>query len=217
MFYDQSIYNEIYKTGVIAVLVIDRTEDAVPTAKALIDNGINAIELTLRTSAALDALQEIKANVPEMIIGVGTVLEPGQIRRIVDNGASFAVAPGLNPAVIEEAKKKQLPFAPGVVTPSDIECAIELGCDVLKFFPAEPSGGMNYLKSMSGPYKHLDLKYIPLGGLNAKNMREYLESDLVPAIGGSWLAASNLIAQENWSQIARNAKEASSIVKEIRG
>ena len=217
MFHDQSMYNKIYKSGVIAVLIIDRIKDAVPTAKALIDNGINAIELTLRTSVALDALQEIKSNVPEMIIGIGTVLRPDQIGKIVDGSASFAVSPGFNRMVVEEAKKKKLPFAPGIVTPSDIECAIELGCNGLKFFPAEPSGGINYLKSMAGPYKHLNLKYIPLGGLNVKNMRGYLESDLVPAIGGSWLAPRSLIAQGKWSQIAKNAREASSVVKEIRG
>ena len=216
MFKDQAIYSEIHKTGVIAVLVIERVEDAVPTAKALLENGINAIELTLRTQAALGALEKIKTNLPEMIVGVGTVLNPGQIDAIVGKGASFAVAPGLNPKVVGAAQKKQLPFAPGIATPSDIECAVELGCDVLKFFPAEASGGLNYLKSMAAPYNHLDLKYIPLGGLNAENMREYLESDLVAAIGGSWIAPRNLIAEKNYSRIAANAKRVSSIVKGIR-
>ena len=215
--FDNNLYKKIFDSGIIAVLVIDNPNKAVKLATCLLENGINAIELTLRTETAVESLQAIRENVPDMTAGIGTVLRPEQIDTIVDNGAEFAVAPGLNPEVIKQARKRGLCFAPGIVTPSDIECAVELGCDVLKFFPAEPSGGIKYLKSMAGPYNHLGLKYIPLGGLNAANMRDYLESNLVAAIGGSWIASRNLIAGEDWKQISTNAKEASSIVKELRG
>ena len=136
----------LQRTGVIAVLMIDRADDAVPLARALLAGGVDCIELTLRTDAALESLRRIRAEVPEMTVGVGTILTPQQAHDARDAGASFGVAPGMNPRVVAEAKRIGLPFAPGICTPTDIELAVEAGCRVLKFFPSEPSGGLAYLR-----------------------------------------------------------------------
>jgi 2-dehydro-3-deoxyphosphogluconate aldolase/(4S)-4-hydroxy-2-oxoglutarate aldolase len=211
-----SLLNTIHDNGVIAVLVIDRAEDAVPLAQALLKGNVNIMELTLRTPAAIDALKEIKANVPEMVVGIGTILNPDQVRQVDEAGAVFGVAPGLNPNVVQAAQKAGLPFYPGVATPSDIEKAVEMGCRTLKFFPAEACGGLNYLKNMAAPYAHLDLKYIPLGGLNASNFRQYLESSLVIGVGGSWIATRQLIKNQDWDTITQNSLEATQIINELR-
>ena len=198
----------IQSCGVIAVLVIDEADHAVSLAKALLDGGVSAMELTLRTDAALDALKSVRDRVPEMLAGVGTILTTDQVQCAFDAGAAFGVAPGLNANVVRSAQKIGLPFAPGIVTPSDIESAVELGCRELKFFPAEPSGGMKYLSSISAPYQHLGLQYVPLGGINATNMTEYLAKQNVPAVGGSWIASRELIAARDWTAITANATHA---------
>ena len=214
--FEEEITNKIQASGVIAVLVVDDAQDAVPLANCLLENGISAMELTLRTPAALEALKAVTAQVPQMVAGVGTVLTSKQVEQVAKAGAAFAVAPGLNPNVVSKAIELGMPFAPGVVCPSGIERAVELGCDVLKFFPAEASGGLAYLKSMAGPYNHLGLKYIPLGGISQDNMRTYLQDALILAVGGSWIAPRKLIQARDWKTIANNAKQASNIVKEIR-
>ena len=192
----------------IAVLVIDDISAAVPLAEVLLESGVRAMELTLRTPVALDALREIRQHVPAMTPGVGTVLTREQVREVKSAGAAFGVAPGLNRAVLEEASKQGLPFAPGVATPTDIEAAVECGCRVLKFFPAEANGGLPYLKSMAAPYLHLDLRFIPLGGLSERNFGAYLASPLVGAVGGSWIAPRSLIQEKNWPEIRRRAETA---------
>ncbi|WP_205660319.1 bifunctional 4-hydroxy-2-oxoglutarate aldolase/2-dehydro-3-deoxy-phosphogluconate aldolase [Cognatitamlana onchidii] len=207
---------KIDASGVIAVLVIDELKHAVPLAKALLKGGVDAIELTLRTPVALDAAKLIKKEVPEITLGFGTVLTTEQVKTVVDLGADFAVAPGCNPKVIVEAVKRGLPFAPGIMTPTDIEIALEEGCRILKYFPAETSGGMENLRNMVAPYQYLGLKFIPLGGLNINNARTYLESSLVTAIGGSWIAKSSLIHDENWEQITQNAQEIRNLISNIR-
>lgn len=204
----QTIEQIVAGNPVIAVVTIDDSAHAVPLARALLNGGIGAIELTLRTPAAFDALAAIRQECPEMCAGLGTVLTPEQVGKAVDGDASFAVAPGLNPRVVEAARDAGLPFAPGIATPSDIEAAVELGCRTLKFFPAEPSGGIAYLKSMAAPYVHLGLHYIPLGGLNADNFTDYLDLEIVPAVGGSWIAPRPLIQAQDWSAITGNAKAA---------
>ena len=202
---------KIGRCAVIAVLVIDSEEHAVPLARALMDGGVDVMELTLRTDAAIGSLKKIKAEVPEMTAGIGTILTPEQVRGVAEAGAAFGVAPGLNPGVVEAAQAAGLPFAPGIATPSEVEKAVEMGCRILKFFPAESMGGLAYLKSMAAPYAHLGLRYVPLGGLNAKNMAEYLKSPLVAGIGGSWLATRELINNEKWEIITANAREAREI------
>ncbi len=202
------VLERIGRCGVIAVLVVDKIEHAVPLAKTLVSAGIDVMELTLRTPVAIDALKKVRQEVPEMLAGIGTVLSPAQVDEVVDAGAAFAVAPGLNPSVVQRAQERGLPFAPGVFTPSDVERAIELGCRELKFFPSEAGGGMSFLKQMNAPYAHLGLRYIPLGGVNPENMGSYLSDPIIQAVGGSWLAPRDLILREDWSRIGRNAEMA---------
>lgn len=212
----EHMLSRIHRAGVIAVLVIERAEDAVPLARSLLGGGIDVIELTLRTPAALEALQRIKREVPEVLCGVGTILTPEQVGEVVAAGAAFGVAPGMNPRVIQTAKQMGLPFAPGVVTPSDIEQALELGCRLLKFFPAEPSGGLKYLKSMAAPYMHLNVRFVPLGGLEASHITTYLAEPMIPALGGSWLAPRDVIRKQDWAAITANARSAADLVAKVR-
>ena len=213
--FSTELLDRIRAAGVIAVLVVDRAEDGVPLAEALVSGGVNAMELTLRTTAAFDVLKAVKAKVPQMLVGVGTVLMRDQVKQAADAGAAFGMAPGLNPKVVEEAARLGLPFAPGVATPSDIEAALELGCQELKFFPAEPLGGIRYLRTLASPYAHRKLSYIPLGGISADNVRDYLADPLVLAVGGSWIASQTLIQQRDWKTIARQAADANRIVAEF--
>lgn len=207
---------QLRQTGVIAVLMIDRVEDAVPLARALLAGGVNTIELTLRTSAALQCLRRIRDEVPEITAGVGTILTPQQANDAKENGASFGVAPGMNPRVVAEAVRIGLPFAPGVCTPTDIELAVEAGCRVLKLFPSEPCGGLAYLRSISAPFAHLGVEFVPLGGVSASNAAQYLREPSVLALGGSWLAPKDIIAKGGWDVISTLAREATDIVKQVR-
>lgn len=214
--FPDELSQKLRQTGVIAVLMIDRTADAVPLARALLAGGVDAIELTLRTEVALDCLRQIRAEVPEITAGVGTILTPKQANDAKEAGATFGVAPGMNPRVIAEAARIGLPFAPGVCTPTDIELALEAGCKVLKFFPSEPCGGLAYLRTIAAPFMHLGVQFIPLGGVNAANAPTYLKEPSVLALGGSWLAPKDLIAKGDWEAITRLAREASDIVKQVR-
>jgi 2-dehydro-3-deoxyphosphogluconate aldolase/(4S)-4-hydroxy-2-oxoglutarate aldolase len=214
--FDPALAARIETFGVIAVLVVDRADDAIPLAKALLDGGVGVMELTLRTPAALDALKSIRASVPEMIAGVGTILTPEQVSLAKEAGAAFGVAPGMNPKVLAAARAADLPFAPGIVTPSDIEAALECGCQLLKFFPCEASGGLAYLKNIAAPYAHLGLKYVPLGGLNEKNMASYLGEPIVAALGGSWLAPRELVHAGDWKAITARCTAATEIIQSIR-
>jgi 2-dehydro-3-deoxyphosphogluconate aldolase/(4S)-4-hydroxy-2-oxoglutarate aldolase len=207
---------KIADSGIVAVLVIDDEHHATSVAQALLDGGITCMELTLRTDAALGSLRSIRRDVPEMLAGIGTVLTPAQVAQVKESGAAFAVAPGLNPRVIQAAQEADLPFAPGVVTPSDMELALELGCRDTKFFPAEPSGGLSYLATMAAPYVHLGVRYIPLGGVNEQNMADYLASPLVLAVGGSWLAPRDMIKNQQFDEIRQRATAARRIADETR-
>ncbi|MFZ5828712.1 MAG: bifunctional 4-hydroxy-2-oxoglutarate aldolase/2-dehydro-3-deoxy-phosphogluconate aldolase [Planctomycetota bacterium] len=212
----QALLERIEQSGVIAVLVVDQVNHAVPLARALLAGGVSVMELTLRTPAAIDALKAIRAEVPEMLAGIGTILTPEQVDAVKEAGGAFGVAPGTNPRVIRRAQEVGLPFSPGIATPSDIEAALELGCRDLKFFPAEPSGGLKYLQSAAAPYAHLGVRFIPLGGLNAENMRTYLADKLTLAIGGSWLAPRDVIGRQDWGTIEKNAREARAAVDAVR-
>jgi len=201
--------------GVVAVLMIDRVDDAVPVAEALLRGGVDAMELTLRTEAALPALELITGSVPEMFAGIGTIIKPDQVIQARDSGAAFGVSPGTNVEVIEAAHAAGLPFAPGIMTPSDIERALPFGCEILKFFPAGSSGGIKHLKNIAAPYVHLGLKYVPLGGVNEKNMTDYLKEDIIAAVGGSWIAHRDLIASGQWDQITSNASSAVQVFENL--
>lgn len=215
--FDKSLQQRISFTGAIAVLIVDDAAAAVPLAEALVEGGIDCMELTLRTPAAFEALQAIKNKVPRMVAGVGTVLTASQVDRAVEVGADFAVAPGLNCSVVKRATQRGLSFAPGVVTPSEIESAIELGCRLIKFFPAEPAGGLSYLKSMAAPYEHLGIQYIPLGGVSRENSTDYLQSPLISAIGGSFIASRQQIRDQDWEGISKSAAETRDLVQSARG
>lgn len=206
--FPNELADKIRAAKIIAVTVIDDPEDAVPLANILLEEGITAIELTLRTKTAFESLANIRKECPTMLAGVGTVLTTDQVSEALEHGAAFGVSPGLNPNVVRAAGESGLPFAPGIATPTDIEAAVELGCKLVKFFPAEPSGGMPYFKSFSAPYAHLGLEYIPLGGLNVDNFLSYLENKAIPAVGGSWIAPRDWIANKNWEGIRTNAREA---------
>jgi 2-dehydro-3-deoxyphosphogluconate aldolase/(4S)-4-hydroxy-2-oxoglutarate aldolase len=213
----QELHTHLHRTGVIAVLMLDDANDAVPVARALLAGGVDCIELTLRTNAAMDALKSIRSEVPEMLAGVGTILTPQQVNDVKAAGAAFGVAPGMNPRIVSEATRIGLPFSPGICTPSDIELAIEQGCRVLKFFPSEPCGGLAYLRTIAAPFAHLGVKYIPLGGVGAANAEQYLREPSVQALGGSWLAPRDVVHSKDWQTITANAAEASAIVKRVRG
>lgn len=210
------ITHHLRSAGVLAVLMIDRVEDAVPLARALLAGGVTAIELTLRTDAALESLRRIRAEVPEMMAGVGTILTLEQVGDVIEAGGSFGVAPGMNPRVVAEAQRIGLPFAPGVCTPTDIEHALEAGCKALKFFPCEPCGGLPYLRTIAAPFMHMGVQFIPLGGVNAANAATYLKEPAVLALGGSWLAPKDLIAKGDWQAITALASEITGIVKQVR-
>ena len=214
--FPSDIATRIEKCGVVSVLVIDDVQHAVPLARALLDGGIDVMELTLRTPAAIESLESIRKSVPEMLAGIGTILTRHQVAKVVESGAGFGVAPGLNANIVAEAQKLGLAFAPGIVTPSDVELAIELGCRELKFFPAEPSGGLAYLKSLAAPYAHLGVRYIPLGGVNIANLPAYMSDPNVMAVGGSWLAPRADINAEDWQTITDRAAAARRTVDAAR-
>jgi 2-dehydro-3-deoxyphosphogluconate aldolase/(4S)-4-hydroxy-2-oxoglutarate aldolase len=203
--FPKELLSRLRNSSVVAGFSIEQVEDAVPVAKALLAGGINVIELTLRTECALNAVKSIAEYVPEIVLGVGTILTPEQAIEVKQAGADFGVAPGMNPDVIKTAQKIGLPFAPGISTPSELEAAIALHCRFVKFFPAEANGGIKYLKSMSAPYKHLGINYFPLGGLNAENMNTYLDFDNVIAIGGSWIVDTGLVEAKDWNELTNRA------------
>lgn len=202
-----TVWDRLGRERVIAMVVIDDVSNAVPTVSALMEGGINAIELALRTPSAVQALGRIRAAAPGLVLGAGTVLTPQQVHECRDAGADFAVSPGLNPRVVREAEAVGLPFAPGIATPSDIEAAVELGCRHLKFFPAEPSGGMAYLASVAAPFQHLGLRFIPLGGIDQTNITRYHGHPLILAVGGSWICPPEHVREKNWSEITIAAKQ----------
>ena len=209
--FDSRLTNEVTAAGVVAVLVVDEVRDAVPLARALLDGGVRVMELTLRTPAALEALREIRREVPEMVAGIGTILTCEQLYEARDAGAAFGVAPGCNPRLLSTAREEGFSFAPGIATATDIEMALEHGCRLLKFFPAEQLGGLAYLRAISAPYAHLGLRYVPLGGLTEANATSYLQDPLIAAIGGSWIAPRETIKANDWAKISAQARAAQAL------
>ncbi len=214
--FPEKLLEQIGAVGVIAVLTVDDPNDAVPLAQALAAGGVTAIELTLRTPRAVEAIRRIREELPDTLIGAGTVLNRAQLEAVRDAGARFAVAPGCNPSTLRAAREMGIPFAPGISTPSDIEVAVEHGCRLLKYFPAETSGGLPHLAAMAAPFAHLGLRYIPLGGISIKELGGYLASPLVAAVGGSWLAKPDTIARHDWAAIESAAIAAMQVVRTAR-
>lgn len=205
-----------HKRIVPVVVKVGSADDAVLLARALLAGGLNVIEVTFRAANAAEAVQAIAQKVPEMILGAGTLLSAAQVREARDAGAQFGVAPGLNLDVVSAAKKMDMPFIPGVMTPSEVENALAAGCKLLKFFPANIAGGVSMLKALAAPYAHTGVKFIALGGIKADNMREYLQEPIVAAVGGSWLVEPALIAKRDWQAITARTREALQIAEAVK-
>ncbi len=206
---DNVLAADLAEARIIAVITIENPQRAVPLAKALVAGGVHAMELTLRTAGAIDALKAIVDAVPEMIAGVGTVLTVDQLRQVKEAGARLGVAPGFNREVVQAAADMGFPFAPGVMTPSEIEGAVAMGNRILKFYHAGVAGGLAGLKAMAGPYNHLGLRYIPLGGVSQENVAQWLADPMILAAGGSWIAPPALIDASAWDEITARARAAS--------
>ena len=200
------VLEEISKIGIVPVIALDRAEDAEPLAKALCDGGLPCAEVTFRTAAAEESIRIMSDRFPEMLVGAGTVLTTEQVDRAVNAGAKFIVSPGLNPKVVAYCVDRNIPITPGTSNPSDVEAAIELGLDVVKFFPAEAAGGLNMIKSMAAPYTNM--KFMPTGGINAKNLTSYLDFNRIIACGGSWMVSKDMINAKDWAGITALTKEA---------
>jgi 2-dehydro-3-deoxyphosphogluconate aldolase/(4S)-4-hydroxy-2-oxoglutarate aldolase len=206
----------IREARVLPAVTITKAADAVPLARALTDGGLRVMEVTFRTDAAADSIHRISESVAEIVVGAGTILKPDEIHRAIDAGARFGVSPGCNESILREARKHDFPMIPGVVTPSEIERAMELGYDFLKFFPAEASGGVKTVKALVGPYMHTGLKFIVTGGINASNMGEYLALPIVDAVCGSWFVNQTLIDAANWSQVSEFTRGALDIAHQTK-
>lgn len=208
------ILKEIRKIGIVPVVVLDDVKDAKPLAKALCEGGLPCAEVTFRTDAAEESIRIMTENFPEMLIGAGTVLTVEQVNRAIHAGAKFIVSPGFNPTVVKYCIQRGIPVTPGTATPSEIEAALEKGLDVVKFFPAEPLGGLKMIKAMAAPYT--EVLFMPTGGINADNVKEYLAYDRILACGGSWMVSKDLIKAGDFEKIKQLTKEAAKIVKEVR-
>ncbi|EQL75851.1 ketohydroxyglutarate aldolase [Helicobacter pylori GC26] len=189
---------------IIPVVVIEDIKDAVPLMQSLIEGGIHIIEVTLRSSCALEAIELIAKNVPKMRVGAGTILNPTQLEQAQNRGAEFLISPGLTIKLLEYAKKKDMPLIPGVSSSSEVMQALELGYSALKFFPAEYCGGVKLLNAFNGPFK--GVKFCPTGGISIDNMRSYLNLENVLCVGGSWLTPKNLIQNKEWDKITEICK-----------
>lgn len=203
-----SFYEVLNRARVLPVLKIERTEDAVPLARALAAGGLDVLEVTLRTENAIDTIRRIATEVPEVTIGAGTVTRAREVDTVRDAGGRFAVSPGFVPELAQAARAADLPLVPGVMTPSEALAARDHGIEILKLFPASVAGGIPLLKAIYGPLP--DLKFCPTGGINASSFREYLELPNVVCVGGSWVAPSAAVAAKDWSRITELAREASS-------
>ncbi|MBX3598105.1 MAG: 2-dehydro-3-deoxy-phosphogluconate aldolase [Rhizobiaceae bacterium] len=192
---------------VIPVLKIDNANDAVPLARALARGGLRAIEITLRTGHAIEAIRRAAAEVPEAIVGAGTILNPRQFEEASNAGAKFIVSPGLTPALLAEAAGSEIPLLPGAITPGEIMAARDAGVDFLKFFPAEQAGGAPFLKALASPIA--DVMFCPTGGISEKNATDYLSLPNVVCVGGSWVAPDRMVKEGRWNEIEALAREAS--------
>ena len=205
---------KLKQTGIIPVVVIDNEESAEPLAEALLKGGLPCAEITFRTSAAEGAIRRMSDKYPELLVGAGTVLNKEQTDRAAEAGAKFMVSPGFNPENVRYALSKGIPFIPGTQTPGEMEQAMALGLDVVKFFPAEPSGGLNMIKAVAAAYTKLS--FMPTGGINADNVRQYLMYDRIIACGGSWMVKKDLINSGDFAEIERLVRETADIMRSIR-
>ena len=209
------VLEQIQEIGIVPVVGLNDAKDAEPLAKALCDGGLACAEVTFRTAAAEESIRIMSEKFPDMLVGAGTVLTTEQVDRAVAAGAKFIVSPGLNPRIVKYCVDKGILITPGCANPSDIEQALEQGLEVVKFFPAEAAGGLKMIKAMAAPY--VGVKFMPTGGINQNNVREYLAYDRILACGGSWMVKSDLVDAGKFDEIEKLARECVDIVKESRG
>jgi len=202
----QEILKKIKDCGIIPVIKLDNADDAVPLCRALAAGGLNAAEITFRTTAAEESIRRVSAEIPDMLVGAGTVLSIETAQKAVRAGAKFLVSPGFNPAVVKYCTDNNITIIPGVCTPTDIEMGLSHGLKTLKFFPAEAAGGLKMLKAMSAPYNMVS--FMPTGGIDENNLTDYLSFKPVIACGGSWMVRDELVKNKDWTEITRLSKEA---------
>ena len=210
-----AILAKIGSIGLVPVIKLDSADKAPGLGRALVAGGLPVAEITFRTKAAADSIRALRAEVPGLLVGAGTVLNLAQARSALEAGASFIVSPGFDEAVVDFCLERGLPVLPGVTGPDGIMRGLAKGLEVLKFFPAEAAGGVKMLKSLAGPYAHTGVRFIPLGGVNAANMATYLALPGVAAIGGSWMVERNLIVARDWTQIGTLTREALAQAKAV--
>ena len=211
-----TIYQRIGAFQVVPVIAIEDAEAAVPLADALADGGLPVAEITFRTIAAAAVIDRIAHQRPEVLVGAGTVISEQNLRSAINCGAAFGVAPGFNPTIFAAASKMKFPFIPGIMTPSELGGAIYAGARLVKFFPAGAAGGIQTLKSIAGPYVHTGVRFMPTGGVNERNLKDYLGLEIVLAVGGTWIATREDIASKRWSVIRDNCRKAVGIVSELK-
>jgi len=211
----QNPYDVITATGIVPVIRLDSPDQAIPLTTALAEGGIPIAEITFRTDAAEESIRRVSAELPEVLVGAGTVLTVDQAKRAADAGAQFMVTPGFNPKVVTFCIDHDIPVTPGVNSPTTVEQALEFGLTLLKFFPAEASGGIAMLKALGGPYGHVS--FVPTGGVGPKNLTDYLALKNVAAVGGSWIVPSDAIASGDFATVTKLSREATAMVREIRG
>ncbi|WP_251494151.1 bifunctional 4-hydroxy-2-oxoglutarate aldolase/2-dehydro-3-deoxy-phosphogluconate aldolase [Otoolea muris] len=210
-----TIIEELSGYGVVPVVVLNRAEDAKPLAEALCKGGLPCAEVTFRTEAAEESIRIMSENFPQMLVGAGTVLTIGQVDRAVGAGAKFIVSPGFDPEIVDYCIEKKIPVLPGCITPSEVAQGVKRGLKVLKFFPAEQAGGVAMIKAMAAPYT--TVKFMPTGGISAKNLEEYLSVPKIVACGGSWMVKGDLIDSGQFDKIEEMTREAVDLVHKIRG
>jgi len=195
-----------FKSRVVPVIVIQDASKAVPLAHALLEGGIDVVEITLRSEAALQAIEAVARELPEMHTGAGTVTRPAEVQRVIDAGASFALSPGCTDALVEAVKAASLPFVPGVMTPSEVMHARDLGFSLMKLFPASQAGGIGMLKALGSPLS--DVRFCPTGGVSPENLRDFLKLPNVAMVGGSWLTPADAVDAGDWKRITQLARDA---------
>ena len=200
-------------SGVVPVIVIEREDQAVPLARALVAGGLPVLEVTFRTEAAAGAIAAIRRGVPEAVVGAGTLLTAEQVHAAKKAGAAFGVAPGSDPVVVDEAKSQLLPFCPGVATASELSQALTAGCEVVKFFPAEAAGGVKMIRSLLGAFRSTGVRFMPTGGISAANLADYLSIPEVLCCGGTWVVPKDALAANDWAAIEKLAADAAAIAR----
>ena len=208
------IAEKFQKIGVVPVVVLEDVKDAVPLAKALVEGGLPCAEVTFRTEAAEEAIRLMTEQFPEMLVGAGTVLTTEQVDAAVLAGAKFIVSPGFDPEIVDYCLEKEIPVLPGCISPSEVAQAVKRGLNIVKFFPAETAGGLAMIKAMAAPYT--GIKFMPTGGINAKNLEEYLSCDKILCCGGSWMVKGDMVKAGEFDKIREMTKEARQLVDAIR-